>query len=364
MANCVIQGVQVAGVASAVPAATRSVQDEAAYFGAEAAAKISQSVGVNVRHVVPPGVCTSDLCAAAAERLLEDLNWKREEVRALIFITQTPDYVLPATSHALHQNLNLPVSCCVFDVNLGCSGYVYGLWLASSIATTLRGKVLLLVGDTVSRICSPQDRSVAFLFGDAGTATALGPVPDAPPMYFELGSDGSGVKSLIVPAGGFRQPRDGSTPVRALREDGCVRSDEDLYMEGPEIFTFTLRRVPPLVNEMLRASGCEMEDVDAFIFHQANQFMLDHLAKKLKVPPEKFVAGMKEYGNTSSASIPLAITTNPLREKLERGPERLLLAGFGVGFSWGGAVLTLGPGVFPRVVEYRAAAPESLGSGA
>ncbi len=354
MANCVIEGVRVAGIACAVPSPTRSAQDEVAHFGAEAASKISQSVGVDVRHVAPPEVCTSDLSLAATERLLADLNWKREEIGALIFITQTPDYVLPATSHSLHRRLNLPAACCAFDVNLGCSGYVYGLWLASSVAASLRGKVLLLVGDTITHLISPQDQSVAFLFGDAGTATGLEPAPDAAPMYFELGSDGSGVNSLIVPAGGFRQRCNSASCVRTPREGGGTRSDEDLYMDGPEIFAFTLRRVPPLVKDVLSASGCGMDDIDAFVFHQANRFMLDHLAKKLKVSSEKFVVGMKDYGNTSSASIPMAIATTPLRARLESQPTRLLLAGFGVGFSWAGAVLTLGPGVFPNIVEYDA----------
>lgn len=351
MANCVLEGVRVAGSVSVVPAQTRSPQDEASHFGADTAQKVSENVGVHVRHVVPSSLCTSDLCTVAAERLLDQLGWNREEIRSLIFITQSPDYVLPATSHVLHQRLGLPVSCCVFDVNLGCSGYVYGLWLAASSAKTLGGKVLLLVGDTSSRLTSPLDQSVAFLFGDAGTATAVELAPEAPPMFFEMGSDGSGSKSLIVPAGGFRQPRSDATCLRTEREGGNVRSDEDLYMDGPEIFTFTLRRVPALIKDVLQLAGCEMPEIDAFVFHQANRFMLEHLVKKMKVPPEKFVLGMKEYGNTSSASIPMAIAATDLRAKLEQGPVKLLLAGFGVGFSWAGVVLTAGPGVFPEVIE-------------
>ena len=171
MANCVLQGVQVSGIVSVVPAKTRRPEDET-YFDLETAKKVSENVGVSIRHI-DPSLCTSDLCAVAAERLLVQLNWNREEIRALIFVTQTPDYFLPATSHVLHQRLGLPSTCCVFDVNLGCSGYVYGLWLAASSVKTLGGKVLLLVGDISSRITSPLDQSVVFLFGDAGTATGL-----------------------------------------------------------------------------------------------------------------------------------------------------------------------------------------------
>jgi 3-oxoacyl-[acyl-carrier-protein] synthase-3 len=353
MANTVCSGVRIAGVASAVPSQIRTVEDEAHHFGAELAAKISQNVGVRTRHTAPPELCTSDLCLAAAERLLTDLNWQREEIVALIFLTQSPDYFVPATSHILHLHLGLPVSCAAFDVNLGCSGYVYGLWMASLVAQSLRGKVLFLAGDTSSRSISPMDQSVAFLFGDAGTATALEPSADALPMNFELGADGSGFQKLIVPAGGFRHPRNASTCLRTPRDNGLVRSDEDLFMDGAEIFAFTLKRVPPLVKTLLAKTNLGIDDIDAFVFHQANLFMLDYLARRLKIPAEKLILGLEEYGNTSSASIPMAITTTPLRNRLTQQPLRLLLAGFGVGFSWAGCILTLGPGVFPEVVEYK-----------
>jgi 3-oxoacyl-[acyl-carrier-protein] synthase-3 len=351
-----ISGVRIAGVACAVPAASRNVRDEAQWCSEEVAEKIGKNIGIAVRHVASESICTSDLCCAAAERLLAECPWDRDQISGLIFITQTPDYVLPATSYSIHRRLRLSDRCYSFDVNLGCSGYVYGLWLASSLMQTAGGKVLLLVGDTISRVASPQDQTVTFLFGDAGTATVLEPSPEAAPMFFDLGSDGSGEKSLIVPVGGFRSPRDGQSCIRTPRENGNLRSDEDLYMDGPEVFTFTLKRIPPMVKSVLEAASCEIADIDAFVFHQANAFMLTHLAKRMKIPPEKFILALANYGNTSSASIPLAMVTSSLRERMTTSPVRLLLAGFGVGFSWAATVLNCGPGVFPEVIEYSAPA--------
>jgi 3-oxoacyl-[acyl-carrier-protein] synthase-3 len=194
---------------------------------------------------------------------------------------------------------------------------------------------------------------VALLFGDAGTATALEPSAESEtPMFFELGADGSGANSLIIPAGGLRHPADETTALRTVREGGNIRSDEDLFMDGPEIFGFAVARVPGLVQSVLRYAGCQLGEIDHVIFHQANRFMLLYLAKRIGIPADKFVMAMEKFGNTSSASIPLAITTSPLREHIQTTPTRLLLAGFGVGFSWAASVLNCGPAVCPELVEY------------
>jgi 3-oxoacyl-[acyl-carrier-protein] synthase-3 len=350
MAKGEIAGVRIAGIASAVPTQAYGLES-LGFIDPEQALKISENVGVRTRRIAPPSICTSDLCYAAADRLMRELDWAPGEIAGLIFITQTPDYVIPATSHALHARLKLPVSCYAFDINLGCSGFVYGLWIAASLMQNVKGKTLLLVGDTISHTISPRDRSVAPLFGDAGSATALEPSADAAPMFFELGADGSGVASLIVPAGGFRRPRDASTGVRSLREGQNIRGDDDLFMDGPEVFTFTLQRVPGLVKAILGNAGRQLDSIDSVVFHQANRFMLDYLAKRIKIPPEKFAIALEDFGNTSSASIPMAITTTGLRERLRNSTARLLLAGFGVGFSWAATVLQCGPGVFPELVE-------------
>jgi 3-oxoacyl-[acyl-carrier-protein] synthase-3 len=232
MATGTIQGVRLAGIASAVPDRIRSLADEAPHFGDADVARIAESIGVRSRHVVYGGMCASDLCFVAADRLLGELDWARTSVDALIVVSQTPDYRLPATSCGLQQRLRLSKQCAAFDVGLGCSGYVYGLWIASSLlASGGARRVLLLSGDTSTYFCSPADRSVALLFGDAGTATALEADGGAPPMTFVLGTDGSGRDNLIVPAGGFRTPHSADTAARVAGDDGNTRSAEDLFMK-------------------------------------------------------------------------------------------------------------------------------------
>lgn len=337
MAIAEVSGVRWAGVVAAVPERVVTTADDELVFGDEIH-KISASTGVQQKHQVPLHGCASDLCFVAAENLLERLGWERDSIQVLIFISQTPDYVLPATACSLQQRLQLSKDCAAFDINLGCSGYPYGLWVASQLLKSLQGKqrALLLIGDTISRVACSVDRSTAPLFGDAGSATGLELDEHAAPMTFTLGTDGSGVSNLIVPAGGFRQPRSAQTSQVRLREDGNRRSDNDLHMNGAEVFAFTLREVPNLVKTTLAKSGRTMDDVDAVVFHQANQFMMSHLAKRLKVPAEKFVLALEKYGNTSCASVPVALCE---RWGNERGPHslKLLLAGFGVGWSWAGA---------------------------
>ena len=343
-----INGVRLRGIASAVPECIRAIEEDAKNFPDSDMTKISESTGVRKRHVVMGDLCTSDLCLAAAEHLLEATSVGKSSIDTLIFVSQTPDYLLPATSCSLHGRLGLEKHCASFDVNLGCSGYIYGLWLASNLISCGSAKrVLLLAGDTISRISSPRDRSVALLFGDAGTATILErDDDDGLPMSFVLGTDGSGQQNLIVPAGGFRTPHSEKTCLPTEREGGNIRSDEDLYMNGPEIFTFTLKEVPPMIKSLVT----DYDAIDAVVMHQANKFMLDYLAKRLKLPKEKLILTLENFGNTSSASIPLALSV-ALSANLKDTPLKLLLAGFGVGYSWGAVTLTCGPMVMPDLVK-------------
>lgn len=256
MTTSTINGVRFAGLASAVPAASRPLLESAASFGAEDVQKISQSTGVTTRHVSAGRLCSSDLCCAAAKRLLDQLGWSADSVEAIVFVSQTPDFVLPATSCTLHARLGLAKNSPAFDVGLGCSGYVYGLWIAANIvAASGLSRVLLLVGDTIPRLTSPQDRSTALLFGDAGSATAIEANASAAPLTFVLGTDGTGAKNLIVPAGLSRHPHDGQSACRQIAEGNNARSSEDLFMDGAEVFAFTLREVPPLVNNVLEAAN-------------------------------------------------------------------------------------------------------------
>lgn len=347
-----IQGIRIAGIAGAVPSTTESVDNIKELFGNEEAEKIAASVGVKVRHIATANQCTSDFCCAAAEKLLSQLNWSSDSIDILIFVSQTPDYILPATSCSLHGRLGLSKKCAAFDLNLGCSGYVYGLWLAASLMQTSNAKrALLLAGETTSRIISPDDRSVVPLFGDGGTATAIEKSTSDDAMYFTMGTDGTGQDNLIVPAGGFRHKRTETTALSTVRDDGNSRSDEHLHMNGPEIFAFTLREVPTLVNQILAMASWEKETADAYIFHQANYFMLDYLAKRIKIPAEKFVIAMDQVGNTSSASIPFAFIQHFSNNKITKD-IKLILAGFGVGYSWGASALTCHPTVIiPPIIK-------------
>jgi 3-oxoacyl-[acyl-carrier-protein] synthase III len=337
-------GIRLAGMWAAVPAAAGTVDDLAGRFGEAESRKIAQNTGVAERRLAGSTLCASDLCCEAGRNLLSDLGWDAASVDSLIFVSQTPDYALPATACCLQERLGLTSSCAAFDVSLGCSGYMYGLWLAGSLLNSgAARRVLLLVGDTMTRIVSPLDRSTAPLFGDAGTATALeSDSGDRRSWTFALGTDGTGREHLIVPAGRLRIPSSEETRKRTEREGGNIRSDEDLFMDGAEVFAFTQRVVPKLVHGVLSAAGKATSDIDHVVFHQANEFMLRFLAKKIGLSSDKVALGLKRFGNTTSPSIPLAMVTE-LEAALRSGPLTVLLAGFGVGWSWGAAVVETGP---------------------
>nr|ADU90684.1 putative 3-oxoacyl(-acyl-carrier-protein) synthase 3 [Collimonas sp. MPS11E8] len=327
-----LERVAMRGVVTVLPRHEIDNQGFVERFGADSVHDVVKMIGVQTRYCVEDGVTTSDLCFQAAQTLLDRLGWDKTSVDALIFVSQTPDYRLPATACALQGRLELGNTCAAFDVNLGCSGYTYGLWLASTLVQGGARRVLLLAGDTISKTVDPNDRATAMLFGDAGTATALEYDEAAAPAHFVVGTDGKGARNLIIPKGGARAPDMLDTRLEG-RDLGC------LYMDGGEIFNFTLKSVPGLVANTLEFAGHTVDSVDGFLYHQANEFMLKHLARKSKIPPEKFHVNIGKYGNTSSASIPLLLTTS-LQERL-RTPATLLMAGFGVGYSWGSALLKI-----------------------
>jgi len=324
------QNVNVSGIACALPGTVSRVIDLADRFGEENITKIISSTGVEQRHVVADE-CASDLCVKAAEQLILDMAIDKASIDTLIFVSQTPDYTLPATACTLQQRLGLPISTAAFDVALGCSGYVYGLWLASTLISGGGSRrVLLLVGDTISKLVAEGDRAVAALFGDAGSATLLDFDSEVPEIPFILGTDGRGEKNLIVPAGGFRD-RQGQD--LSSSEEG-VRGPFDLYMNGAEVFAFTLARIPSLVKSLQSIATDKGQELDRYVFHQANTFMLEHLAKKIKLPAEKVLLNIKNVGNTSGASIPLALCLS--HDPATGLTGNYLLAGFGVGYSWAG----------------------------
>jgi 3-oxoacyl-[acyl-carrier-protein] synthase-3 len=321
-----IAGVALRGVVSALPSGRITNDRFVAQFGDKVVADVVKMVGVETRYWVDGDTTAGDLCQAAAERLLDRLGWARDSVDALIFVSQTPDHRLPATSCVLHGKLDLAPHCQAFDVGLGCSGYVYGLWLGSGLINAGLRRVLVLAGDTSSQILAPEDRATTMLFGDAGSATALEADRAAPAMHFRLGSDGKGAERLIVPGGGYRTPA----------------ASAYLNMDGGEVFTFTLRAVPRLISDLLADSDVAVGAVDVFLLHQANRFMLRHLAKKIGASEACVPINIDRFGNTSSATIPLLLTTD-VAERVQKRCVKGVMAGFGVGFSWGGLVAELGP---------------------
>jgi 3-oxoacyl-[acyl-carrier-protein] synthase-3 len=349
MAVFSIPNIQLSGLAASVP---RNVEDnkECALLSPNERDLFIKTVGIRYRRVAEQGVTASDLCLAAAEKLLTDLKWNRDEIKVLVFVTQTPDYHIPNTSSILQDKMQLPKSCLAFDVNLGCSGYVYGLSIIGSILQNIvGGKGLLLVGDISTQTISMQDKSTAPLFSDAGTATALEYAPGKT-MHFNLQTDGKEFDDIIIPDGGYRNRVTENSFVVKEYDKGILRNNLAMKLDGIKIFNFALREITPNINTLLKEKGIDKEAVDYFVFHQANLLMLESVRKKLQVAAEKVPYSLYDYGNTSSATVPLTMIVK-LREKLVTQKLKLLLSGFGVGLSWGSACLETEHIICPELIE-------------
>jgi 3-oxoacyl-[acyl-carrier-protein] synthase-3 len=292
--------------------------------------RIEMKTGIRARRVAAADETAGDLCARAAERLFADRQIDRAAIDALIVCTQSPDYFLPSTACILQDRLQLPQTCAAFDVTLGCSGYTYGLWLARSLILAESAcKVLLLTGDTYTKYCRPTDLGVASLFGDGAAATLITNQPDnawAEIGPSVLGTDGRGAPHLIVPAGAARHPL--ATP----------EVDRALHMNGAEIASFAVATIKPLLQRLLDKLGRSWDEVEYFLFHQANPAFVQRLAGAYRLPLEKVPIGLAEIGNTCSATIPMLLEECVQARRFQPG-DRLLLAGFGVGYSWAATAL-------------------------
>ena len=299
-------------------------------------------VGIYERRFADPDVCSSDLCFAAAEKLLIDNNIDRDEIDLLVFLSQTPDYRMPATSIILQERLKLRNSVIAFDINLGCSGFLYGLSIVYSFMQQqgLR-KALFLDGETRSKVYSPKDRRSAFLFGDAGVAALIERDERFGDSYFSLNSDGSRSDLIKIVGGGYRHPSSLETlKEKIVDEYGNIRSDEQGYMRGADVFNFVIVEIPKDIKHLLNFTNTDKECIDYYIFHQANDFINSYIAKKLKLDIGKMPSTIHKYGNTSSVSIPLTIVSE-LQHALNGTNKLLMLSAFGVGLSWGTAILRL-----------------------
>ncbi len=332
----------------------RNVIDNLSYtqfFSPAEAREVVEKVGIRERRFADADTCASDLCFAAAEKLLTEMGSDRSEIDVLIFVSQTPDYKMPATSVILQDRLGLNKETMAFDVNQGCAGFVYGLSMAYAMLQQQHIRnVLLLDGETRSKVYSPKDRKTAFIFGDAGVAALVGKDEAYGKSWFSLNADGSRADLIKINAGGCRNPSSPETlKEKVVDEYGNMRSDEQGYMNGADVFNFLIREVPRDVKKLMELSGNDLHAMDYYVFHQANNYMNSYLMKKMKLDPERVPMSIGKYGNTSSVSIPLTIVSE-LKDKLA-GDSRLLLSGFGVGLSWASAIIRLHHCTIPSIVE-------------
>lgn len=339
MANFSINNVRLAGLSVCVPKTVTTNTDNELFDPAEVS-KFIQSTGVSEFRTANHDVTTADLGFEAANRLLQEMEVSRDEIDVLIFVSQTPDYLnIPNTAPILQDRLGISKGCIAFDVPLGCSGFVYGLSVvASFLQNKNMRKGLLVFGDTLSKIVNPKDKSAAMLFGDAAGCVLLEHNESAGEMFFNLGSDGSGYKAIIINDGGSRHPFSESSLEEISTSTDVTRNSCELALEGMDVFSFGITQAPKTVKELYEFAKIGNENVNFAVFHQANMMMNEMIRKKLKLEAEKVPYSLEKFGNTSSASIPVTMVTE-LRSQLSNAKNRLLLCGFGVGLSWGSCYL-------------------------
>lgn len=350
MALCSIPDIRIAGIAAAVPEHTE-YNSQLAVLPEKERPHLIRMIGIDHRRVAPAALCASDLCITAAKQLLQAASLAATDIGILVFVTQTPDYPMPGNSMLAQQQLGMPASSILLDLHQGCAGYVYGLMTISSLLQSAgSGYGLLLVGDTITRVLSPHDRSTLPIFSDAGSATLVQYAAGAGPFYFNLGADGKGADAICIKSGGARHPAGEKSFLPQGDASGILRAPVHMKMEGIDVLNYSMKHVVPNVNELLQYAGCDAAAVDYFVFHQANRILNESILKKTGVPAAKAPETLSVFGNTSSATIPITLSYR-LGSVLAGGERRLLLSGFGVGFSWGSALVSMGPAVCPALIE-------------
>lgn len=301
--------------------------------------KVVDKVGVTERRFADENTCASDLCFAAAEKLIADNGIDRGEIDLLVFLSQTPDYRMPATSILLQDRLGLPMTTMAFDISLGCSGFINALSIVYAMMQN-HGfrKALLLDGETRSKVYSRKDRREAFIFGDAGVAALVERDEKFGDSHFSLNSDGSRGDLIMIKGGGYRNMSSTETlKEKVVDEYGNIRSDEQGYMNGADVFNFVIVEVPKDIRHLMAVTGEDIQSMDYYVFHQANAFINSYIAKKMKLSKERIPWTIQKYGNTSSVSVPLTIVSE-LKDKMH-GQKKLLMSAFGVGMAWATAVV-------------------------
>ena len=335
MAFLKIDNVRIKGLSTCVP---KRIEENVDFpvFNEDSYKNFVSTTGIERRRICEKNICASDLCIAAAERLISDLQWIKEDISFLIFVTQMPDYIIPATSPLIQEKLGLSTDCYTLDISLGCSGWVYAFNVAASLVclSGKSAKALVLAGDTPSKVCCATDKSAYPLFGDAGTATALEYSELSAPTLFNMNSDGKGYLAIHINDGGFRNETTKTSFEPVNRGEGIVSNNLQLVLDGMDVFAFGIKFAPENVNKLLENFKLNKEKIDYFTFHQANLLMNEQIRKKLKLNKEKTPYSLKDFGNTSSATIPLTMATE-LRYELMNKKLSHIACGFGVGLSWG-----------------------------
>lgn len=299
--------------------------------------KVAQKVGVNSRHVVAENETAGDLAEKAARKLFKEYNIDPKSVDFVMLCTQSSDYFLPSTACILQDRLGIPTSAGAFDYNLGCSGCIYGMAMAKGlISAGIAKNVLLLTAETYNKYLHPSDKSNRSIFGDGAAACLISTEGLAEIGNFVLGTDGSGANNLIVKTGAARQKQ--ATGKFVEDEEGHTWYDDYLYMNGGEIFNFTLDAVPSMMKDILKKNGLEKDDIDYYVFHQANKFMLNTIRKVCVLPKNKFYVNLAEYGNTVSSTVLIGLKEAIVNGSINVG-DKVMATGFGVGLSWGGTIL-------------------------
>jgi 3-oxoacyl-[acyl-carrier-protein] synthase-3 len=350
MAFLSFPNVKLSGMAAAVPKEVKEVRN-LPFFESGEAEKVINLTGIERSRVAPAELCCSDLCYEAAEKLLADLNWEKSDIEALIYVSLSRDYVTPATASLLQYRLGLSHECYAVDIPLACSGYIYGLSTVSALITNGSiKKALLLVGETTSKLQSPLDKTLWPLHGDAGTATALEYEEGDVGVKFHVASDGSRGDAIINPDGGTRNPITEKSLVMEEIEPGVVRNRTQSLMDGMGVFGFSITDPPKSIQALCNHFQIDIQNIDYLLLHQANKYMDEKIGKKLKVSSEKIPYSLRQYGNTSSASIPMTMVT-ALKDVLPTKRLLLILCGFGSGLSWGSAYLETEKIVCPQLIE-------------
>lgn len=347
MAFLAIKNISLVGLSAAVPSTKDCISKIYKWGDAES---FIASTGIKERRRSNRCQTSSDLCIAASEKLIEELKWDKTEIDVLIFVSQTPDYLLPSTSCIIQEKLRLPSTCMTLDISLGCSGWVYALSVISALMQngTLR-KGLLLAGDTITKICSPDDKGTFPLFGDAGTATALEYKEGNPGLKFIFNSNGKGYRTIISENSGFRKQECEPNEENEIKEDSELTKSY-LFLDGMDVFSFGITKAPKSIKDLCSYYGIDLEEIDILTLHQANKMMNEAIRKKLKLQIEKVPYSLEWFGNTSCASIPLTLVTQKA-ESLKTNKNSHIACGFGVGLSWASVWFETDKIIMPGLIE-------------